>query len=239
MKGYIHSLESFGAVDGPGIRYVVFMQGCPMRCLYCHNPDSWKLKDGSKMSVRELVNKIKSFKNYIKDGGVTISGGEPLLQSNFVCKLIKKLHSLQIHVAIDTSGCIDLKKSQKALQRADLILLDVKALEDKMHKQITSHSNKNPRLTLDFCEKINKPVWIRHVLLPGYTLDDNKLKDLAVFLKNYKCVQNIELLPFHKMGEYKWQNLGYKYTLYDTQSPTQDQVDQAKAIFKKHKLPVK
>ena len=239
MKGYIHSLESFGAVDGPGIRYVVFMQGCPMRCLYCHNPDSWKLKDGSKMSVRELVNKIKSFKNYIKDGGVTISGGEPLLQSNFVCKLIKKLHSLQIHVAIDTSGCIDLKKSQKALQRADLILLDVKALEDKMHKQITSHSNKNPRLTLDFCEKINKPVWIRHVLLPGYTLDDNKLKDLAVFLKNYKCVQNIELLPFHKMGEYKWQNLGYKYTLYDTQSPTQDQVDQAKEVFKKHKLPVK
>ena len=170
---------------------------------------------------------------------MTISGGEPLLQSNFVCKLIKKLHSLQIHVAIDTSGCIDLNKSQKALQRADLVLLDVKALEDEMHKQITSHSNKNPRLTLDFCEKINKPVWIRHVLLPGYTLDNNKLKDLAVFLKNYKCVQNIELLPFHKMGEYKWQTLGYKYALYDTQSPTQDQVAQAKEIFKKHKLPVK
>lgn len=238
MKGYIHSFESFGAVDGPGVRYVVFMQGCPLRCLYCHNPDSWKAKTGERWSVDKVVKRIKPYLNYIKTGGVTISGGEPLMQSHFVLKLIKKLHKLKLHVAIDTAGSLPLEISKKVLDEADLILLDIKALDDQLCKTITGASNKNNLETLNYLESINKPVWIRHVVVPGYTLNLANLMNLANTLKNYKCVKQIDLLPFHKMGEFKWEELGIEYKLAETPATSEEEIVKARKIFKKAGLPI-
>ncbi len=239
MKGYIHSFESFGAVDGPGLRFVIFMQGCPLRCQYCHNPDTWKVKTGNEISVPEIVNKVKSYSNYVKTGGVTISGGEPLLQAEFVHKLIKKLHKINVHVAIDTAGSLPLSVSRDVLSDADLILLDIKALDDELCKEITGASNKNTFETLDYLESINKPVWIRHVIVPGLTLQKEHLTNLAQKLKNYSCIEQIEILPFHKMGEFKWEGLDEPYKLTNTPTPTADQVKEAKQIFAELNLPVK
>ena len=238
MKGYIHSVETFGAVDGPGIRYVVFMQGCPMRCQYCHNPDTWKMYSGKKMSVGQIVKDIKPYLNYIENGGVTISGGEPLLQAKFVYKLIKALHKLRVTVALDTAGSLPINKTKKVIKASDMLLLDIKALDSDLNKTITGIPNNNNLDTLDYCESIGKTVWIRHVVVPGLTLDTTKLDNLAKFLRDYKCVKNIDLLPFHKMGEYKWKNLGLDYKLYDTVTPTNEEMDNARKIFDKYHLPI-
>ena len=237
MKGYIHSTETFGAVDGPGLRYVVFMQGCPYRCIYCHNPDSWKVKNGKLVTVKDIIKQIKPYLNYIKTGGVTISGGEPMLQAGFVYKLTKELHKLNVHVAIDTAGSLSLTRSKKVIDEADMLLLDIKALDNDLHKVVTGHPNANNRAVLNYCESIGKPIWIRHVLVPEYTLDFKKLKELAKFLKGYKCVQNIELLPYHSMGEFKWKDLGIEQKPLKT--PTPSAIEKARAIFKKENLPVK
>lgn len=234
MIGFIHSIETFGAVDGPGIRYVVFMQGCPIRCIFCHNPDTWQVKKGKKTTVKELVNDIKKYQNYISTGGVTISGGEPLLQTDFVYALIKSLHKLNIEVAIDTAGSIPVKTTKKVLDTCDLVLLDIKGLDDELNKTITGASNRNTLETLDYCEKISKPVWIRQVLLPGYTLDSEYLERLVKYLKNFKCVKKIEFIPFHKMGEYKWKELGLDYKLYETPAPTVEQLKEANEILHKY-----
>lgn len=236
MKGYIHSVETFGAVDGPGVRYVVFMQGCFLRCLYCHNPDSWKIKAGKKMSVTQVVNGIKPYLNYISSGGVTISGGEPLLQHRFVYSLIKRLHKLNIKVAVDTAGSLPLKISKKVINASDMLLLDIKALNNQLNKTLTGVENFNTLNTLEYCEKINKPVWIRHVVVPNYTLNFEELENLAKFLSNFKCVKRVELLPFHKMGEYKWKELGIDYKLYSTKEPTNAEMEKANKIFKKYNL---
>ena len=239
MKGFIHSVETFGAVDGPGIRYVIFMQGCPIRCQYCHNPDTWKVCGGTKISISKIVKDIKPYLNYIKNGGVTISGGEPLLQADFVYKLIKKLHKIGVSVAIDTAGSLPLDKTKKAIDESDMLLLDIKALDDDVHKKVTGTSNKNMFETLNYCEKSNKPVWVRHVVVPGLTYDEEKLEELAKFLVNYKCVKNIELIGFHKMGEFKWKELCLDYKLYNTPEASKEQMKTAKQIFKKYKLPIK
>ena len=239
MQGFVHSVETFGAVDGPGIRYVVFMQGCPIRCIFCHNPDSWKIGAGKKMSVGQLVQDIKPYINYIKDGGVTFSGGEPLLQYKFIEKAIKKLHRLGLHVAIDTAGSLPLEKTKKAIEKCDMILLDVKAFDAGIYREVTGGSNQNNKKILAYCESIKKPVWIRHVVVPGVTMQENHLEALAKYLTQFTCIQNVELLPFHKMGEYKWQELGYEYKLYNTPAPTAEEMQKVKAIFKKHNLPVK
>lgn len=232
--GYIHSTETFGAVDGPGIRYVIFLQGCPLRCLYCHNPDSWKLKDGKKRSISELIKEIKPYMNYLKNGGVTLSGGEPMLQHEFCFKLVKKLKKMDIHVAIDTAGSIPLKFSQKIIDASDLLLLDIKALNQELCVNLTSAENSNTLKTLDYCEKIEKPVWIRHVIVPGYTLNMDYLEELAQYLEKYKCIQMIELIPFHKMGEFKWKMLNLDYKLYDVLEPTDEEMKKVKKIFIKH-----
>lgn len=238
MKGYIHSIETFGAVDGPGIRYVIFLQGCPLRCIFCHNPDSWKLKEGTKVSINKLVSDIKPYINYIKSGGVTLSGGEPMLQTKFVYGLIKKIHKLGLNVALDTAGSLDLSKTKKLIDISDMLLLDIKGLEDELNKKITGSSNYNTLKTLEYCEQIGKPVWIRQVIVPGYTLDDKYLENLAKYLKNFKCVKNIDLIPFHKMGEYKWKTLNLDYKLYKTKQPTQQEMQRARQIFKNYNLPI-
>lgn len=238
MKGYIHSFESFGAVDGPGVRYVVFMQGCPLRCQYCHNPDTWKLKYGKQYTVKQVVEKIKPYLNYVKEGGVTISGGEPLVQKEFVLKLIKALHKLNIHVAIDTAASLPLSSTKKVLKAADLILLDIKAADDNLHKEITGLTNKNTFESLDYLESIQKPVWVRHVIVPNLTLIEERLTLLAEKLKAYTCIKQIDLLPFHKLGEYKWKELGLDYKLTNTLAPNREEIEKAKSIFEAFNLPI-
>ncbi len=238
VTGRIHSIETFGAVDGPGVRYVLFLQGCRLKCLFCHNPDTWECGGGKLVTSEEVVEDIKNYKNFIKNGGVTISGGEPLLQPEFVLDIIERCKTLGFHTALDTAGSQDLAVSQPVIDTVDLILLDIKALEPDVCEELTGMDNRHELATLDYCEQISKPVWIRHVLLPGYTLDCNRLEKLADFLKPYTCIQKIELLPFHKMGEFKWKELGMDYQLYDTPVPTYEEVQMATDIFKSRGLPV-
>ncbi len=231
MEGWIHSVETFGAVDGPGVRYVVFFQGCKLRCLYCHNPDSWKICEGEIVSDDELIADILDYKNFIKKGGVTFSGGEPLLQPKFLLSLIQKCKANGLHTAIDTAGSVSLVVSEEIIREADMLLLDMKTLDKELFPSYIGGDMQTVLDTLDFCESIGKPVWIRHVLVPGYTLVKERMEQLAEYLKNYKCIERIELLPFHKMGEYKWEELGYEYHLGDVRQPTGEEMALAKQIF--------
>lgn len=230
----MHSFESFGAVDGPGIRTVVFLQGCNLRCKYCHNPDTWNMTDATIITAEDLVNKIMEYYNFIKNGGVTISGGEPLLQADFCQSVAMLCHSHGLHVAIDTSGNVDLEISRKAILEADMIMLDIKDIDDDDCILLTGKSNKNTIKTLDFCESIGKEVWIRHVLVPQYTLFADKLERLGRFLSNYSCIKMVELLPYHTMGIYKWEELNIDYQLKDVQTPSDIQINDAVSILKKY-----
>ena len=236
--GRIHSTESFGAVDGPGVRFVAFLQGCPLRCLYCHNPDTWNNADGKVVSSVDLVKEICSYKNFILSGGVTLSGGEPLLQAEFCEDVIDGCHENGFHVAIDTSGAIPLELSKNAIVSADMLLLDIKDIDPADCEILTGGSNINAIKTLNFCEKIGRDVWIRHVLLPQYTLNDEKLRQLGAFLKPFKCVKKVELLPYHKMGLYKWETLGITSKILNIDSPSNEDVISAKEILLGFGLPL-
>ena len=236
VTGRIHSIESFGTLDGPGIRYVLFLQGCPLRCLYCHNVDSRSPEAGRTMTAGEALADILTYRPYIRRGGVTLSGGEPLLQPEFACEVLDGCRAHQLHTAIDTSGAIPLDQSRPAIDRADLILLDIKAIDDDLCVALTGASNRNTLATLEYCEATRKAVWIRHVLVPGYTLDEARLTRLADHLWRYSCIRKIDLLPFHKMGEYKWEALQCPYELLDTQPPTEEEMRQARAIFQSRGL---
>ena len=196
--GRVHSIETFGTVDGPGIRFVVFMQGCPLKCLYCHNRDTWEVNAGNETNVDDLVSEIKRYIPYMKSsgGGVTVSGGEPLLQAKFVTTLFKKLKSSNIHTALDTAGSIPINSDiEELLQYADLVLLDIKHIDDEKSKILTGLSNKN---NLDFAKYLdahNIPVWIRQVLVPGYTDDEKDLLDLKNFISTLSNVEKVEFLP--------------------------------------------
>ena len=238
-EGRIHSVETFGSLDGPGIRYIVFFQGCPLRCLYCHNVDTLDPKGGMLKTSDEIVADILRYKSFISTGGVTLSGGEPLFQPEFEKEFLVKCHENGIHTAIDSSGGIPLQKCKEALDEADLILLDIKALPDDLCTRIIGQSSKNSIDILNYREKTGKSVWIRHVIVPGLTLDYGLLTSLADFLKNYKCIERIELLPFHKMGEYKWKELNKAYTLTDTPEPTYTEIENAKRIFSERGFNIK
>ncbi len=238
VKGRIHSIETFGAVDGPGVRYVLFVQGCPLRCIYCHNPDSWKFKSGKEVTSEEVVADIVQYKNFIKKGGVTISGGEPLAQPEFVMDIIQRCHKEGLSVALDTSGSISLVVAQPVIDMADMLLLDIKSDDKELCFEMTGRQNDNAYKILDYCEEIGKPVWIRHVLVPGYTLKQERIEGLADFVKKYKCVERTELLPFHKMGEYKWEVLKEEYKLLDTPPASIEDKEKAVAIFKSRGLTV-
>lgn len=231
MEGYIHSCESFGAVDGPGVRFVVFMQGCPLRCRYCHNPDTWKLTDGKRITAQALADEIGQYRSFIRNGGVTLSGGEPLMQAEFAAELLTLCKAGGLHTAIDTSGAVPLDQCKAAVDAADLILLDIKEGDPKDCRALTGQDNANAYALLEYCERVNKPVWLRHVLVPGLTLDEGKLERLAKRLSAFSCIEKVELNPFHKMGEFKWEQLGLDYTLADTPAPEAEEVARAKAIF--------
>ncbi|NMA80072.1 MAG: pyruvate formate lyase-activating protein [Clostridiales bacterium] len=237
--GRLHSYETLGALDGPGVRFVAFLQGCNLRCLYCHNPDTWQMDIGNIISSDKLVEIILTYKNFIRDGGVTLSGGEPLLQPEFCAAVIELCKQNGLHTAIDTNGTVPLQLSKKAIDLADLIMLDIKDIDNEDAKILTGEGNENVIATLNYCEGIGKEVWIRHVLVPEYTIFPDKLERLAQFLTQYSCISRIELLPYHKMGDYKWDELGIENKLKSVKEPDNEEIAAAKEIFANNGLPVR
>lgn len=239
VTGRIHSVESFGAVDGPGLRYVVFTQGCLLRCQFCHNADTWKIGNGKEMTVQEIMDDVLSYLPFFEasGGGITVSGGEPLLQMDFLIELFKECKKHGIHTTIDSSGGPFnrrpnfMEKLDELLQYTDLILLDLKHIDSEKHKFITGMTNEH---ILDFAQYLsekNIPVWIRHVLVPTLSDFDEDLLRLADFIKTLNNVEKIEVLPYHKLGVYKWESLGLEYKLKDVEPPSQERVENAKRIL--------
>lgn len=229
----VHSVESFGTVDGPGIRFVLFLQGCHLQCKYCHNRDTWDINSGTYKSLDDIFDKIMKYKNYIcPNGGVTITGGEPLLQPKFVFELFTKLKEQNIHTCIDTSGMVTLTDDiKKVLSVTDLVLLDIKHIDDSKCKELVGKSNK---LELEFARYLsdnNINMWIRQVIIPGYTDSEQDLIKLKWFIASLKTVQKIELLPYHDMGKFKWKNLGAKYNLEDVRPANLDDIEKAKKVL--------
>lgn len=234
MKGYLHSVETFGTVDGPGIRYVAFLQGCPLRCAYCHNPDSWQFNTNRQIKAGELVADVLRYRSFL--GGLTLSGGEPLAQPAFAAEVIRLAKAEGLHTAIDTSGAIALDHCREAVDLADLILLDIKHIDPEKCREITGQNNTNALALLEHCEKTGKPVWVRHVVVPGLSDDWEALERLAGYLSGFTCVERIEILPFHKMGEFKWQELGLPYRLGDVAPPDGSRMEQIRARFMRYGL---
>ena len=233
MEGRIHSFESLGAVDGPGVRFVVFMQGCSLKCKYCQNRDTWNLKGGTTYSSDEIVEKILRYKNYIMpNGGVTISGGEPLLQAKFLIELFTELKKYNIHTCIDTAGSVVLTDEIKELiDLTDLFLLDIKCINDEKAINLTGVSNKKELEFARYLSSINKPMWIRQVLVSGYTDDEQDLIKLREFISTLKSVEKVEILPYHDLGKFKWEQLGEIYPLENVRTANNADVIRAKRIL--------
>ncbi len=239
MTGRVHSFESFGTVDGPGIRFVTFMQGCPLRCQYCHNPDTWT-GGGKEYTAEEVANRALKYKNYFGEkGGVTLSGGEPLLQIDFAIELFTLLKKKGIHTCIDTSGftfdesnSAAMEKHKKLLEVCDLFLLDIKHIDDEKHRLITGQTNSRTLSFAKFLSDNGKSIWIRHVLVPTLTDDDESLYRLKAFLDTLKTVEKVEVLPYHTMGIVKYEQLGIEYPLRGVQPPDKERVDNAKRILR-------
>ena len=238
----IHSIETFGAVDGPGIRFVIFMQGCPMRCLYCHNPDTWDCSGGKEMAIDELMSEIRKYKHYFgEEGGVTVTGGEPMVQIDFVIELFKVLKNEGIHTCLDTSGVLFRRngeifnKIEELVKFTDLVLLDIKHIDTNWHKKLTMHENNNILDFARYLDEKNVPIWIRHVLVPTITTDETFLMELRKFIDGLKNVDKIEVLPYHTMGVAKYEKLGIDYPLKDISVPTKEQVEKANKILKGEK----
>ena len=230
----VHSIESFGTVDGPGIRFVLFLQGCRLQCKYCHNRDTWDINGGEYKSVDEIVEKINRYKNYIipSGGGVTVTGGEPLIQASFVLELFKKLKENGIHTCVDTSGMFALTDGIKeVLKYTDLVLLDIKHIDDEKCKELVGVSNKKELEFARYLSDNNIKMWIRQVLVPGYTDDGQDLLKLKNFLSTLKTVEKIQILPYHNMGKYKWEKLGLEYPLEGVREANQEDIDIAKKIL--------
>lgn len=230
----VHSVESFGTLDGPGIRFVLFLQGCALQCKYCQNRDTWNLKAGEYKSIDDIYNKIVRYKNYIKSGGITCTGGEPLLQYDFLIELFKKLKEHNIHTCIDTSGMVSLTEGIKELiNLTDLFLLDIKHIDSEKCKKLVGVSNEKELEFAKYLSNNEKHMWIRQVLVPGYTDDKKDLLKLKEFINTLKTVDKVEILPYHTMGKYKWHDLGLKYELEGVREATEDDVNRAKEIMKK------
>lgn len=233
--GYIESVETCGAVDGPGVRYVVFLRGCPLRCQYCHNPETQGAASrGKQVTAGEILKDILRYKPFLRRGGLTISGGEPLLQASFVHALVRGAKEAGIHTALDTSGFLGARADDELLDDLDLVLLDIKSGLQATYREVTG-----VRLTptLDFAnrlDEIGKAMWIRFVLVPGLTDSEENIAAVARFVAGLHHVDRVEVLPFHKMGEPKYEQAGLEYRLTDTPSPTEDEMDRARAIFRQY-----
>lgn len=217
--GYIHSTESFGTVDGPGIRFVIFMQGCPMRCQYCHNPDTWEIGLGTEITADKLITQYKKNRSFYKSGGITVTGGEPLLQIDFVTELFIKAKSENIHTCIDTSGITFnhnqayIEKLKLLLKYTDLVMLDIKHIDNEKHRKLTGHTNENILQFALFLEKNKIPVWIRHIVVEGITDNREDLIRLGEFIGKLSNLKALDVLPYHTMGVHKYKELGIPYPL--------------------------
>lgn len=230
----VHSFESFGAVDGPGIRYIIFMQGCHLQCKYCQNRDTWNTTTGTLYSVSDLMKKILKYKNYFiaSGGGITVSGGEPLLQAKFLIELFKELKKENITIAVDTSGSVVLTDTIKEIiSLADLFLLDIKCINDDICKDLTGVSNKRELEFAKYLSDNNKDMWIRQVLVPGITDCEDDLIKLKEFLHSLKTVKKVDILPYHDLGKFKWLNLGLQYPLEGVRTANNEDVIRAKKIL--------
>ena len=257
-KGFVHSVESFGSVDGPGIRFLIFLQGCPMRCQFCHNPDSWKTGIGEERTADELLDQAERFRAYWGDnGGITVSGGEALLQIDFLLELFEKAKQRGIGTCLDTSAQLFTRKAtlfeplarsivianpgcrfikhiyhlEHLRELTDTVLLDIKHIDDEEHRKLTRHSNANILDCARYLSEIDKPVWIRHVLIPGITDKDEYLVRLRDFLSTLHNIERIEVLPYHTLGVYKYEKLGIDYPLKDVQPPAAERVANANDIL--------
>ena len=238
LKGYVHSLESFGSVDGPGVRYVIFLSGCAMRCQFCHNPDTWNMKDGKEYTADQLLKIALRYKSYWGEkGGITVSGGEPLLQMEFLTELFKKAKEAGIHTTLDTSGNQYTAKEPwhaqwlELMKYTDLVLLDIKQIDEQEHRKLTGQTGENILAMARELSDMEKPVWIRHVLVPGGSDKDEYLYRLADFIHTLKNVQRVEILPYHTLGTFKWEKLGIPYPLEGVKPPTQERIDNARKIL--------
>lgn len=239
--GYIHSTESFGSVDGPGIRFLIFMQGCHMRCRYCHNPDTWKtdcVGCGTPASVTELLDKAERYRSYWgPEGGITVSGGEALLQIDFLIDLFEEAHRRGINTCLDTAAQPFTReepffgKFERLMQSTDLLLFDIKHMDPERHRWLTGHSNEQILDCARYLSDTGKPIWVRHVLVPGITDSEEHLRSLRGFLDTLDNVEKVEVLPYHTLGLHKWQKLGIAYTLENVPVPTSTQVEQAREIL--------
>lgn len=236
VYGNIHSIETCGTVDGPGVRFVVFLQGCPMHCKYCHNPDTWEVGVNKKLSVTEILEQYEGVKEFCK-GGITATGGEPLLQPEFIAELFKQAKEKNIHTTLDTSGITfnpeNTEKIDNVLKYTDLVMLDIKHINDDEHKKLTGHSNKN---ILEFAKYLSDsqiPVWIRHVVVPDITYNEKYLKELGKFLSTLKNIQALDVLPYHDMARGKYKKLGIVYPLENTPPLTKEQALSARNIILK------
>ncbi|MBP5460395.1 MAG: pyruvate formate lyase-activating protein [Clostridia bacterium] len=237
-EGYIHSTESFGTVDGPGLRFVVFLAGCPMRCLYCHNPDTWEMSRGTPRTVEDLLSEYEGVRTLLRDGGITCTGGEPLVQIEFVTELFEAAKERGIHTCLDTSGITfdpddpeRLAKFDRLLDATDLVLLDVKHIDDEEHRKLTGHSNRNVLAFLSCLAERGQEVWVRHVVDPGITLEDRWLEALGEHLGAFSNVKALDVLPYHDMGRVKYEALGIPYPLGDTPTATKEDALHARAVI--------
>ena len=234
LTGRIHSFETLGAVDGPGIRFVLFMQGCPLRCKYCHNRDTWDLKGGKEYTVDEIFNKIIRYKNYFitSNGGVTVSGGEPLLQPDFLIELFARLKQAGIRTALDTSGMFDItEKIKKLIDLTDLFLVDIKCINDEICKDLVGRSNKKELEFIKYLDSIGKEIWIRQVIVPTITDKEKDLYKLRDFINSIDNISRVDLLPYHDLGKYKWIELNEVYPLENIRVANSSDIDRVKAIL--------
>ncbi|MEM9974642.1 MAG: pyruvate formate-lyase-activating protein [Pseudomonadota bacterium] len=232
-SGYVHSIETAATLDGPGIRFAVFLSGCHFRCLYCHNPDTWKLKHGLHLTVEDLMEEIERYADFLirYNGGVTLSGGEVMVQARFVETLVHRMKARGLHVALDTNGYLGDQVSDQLMRDVDLWLLDIKAFDTALHRRITAQSNAP---VLDFARRLSaagEAIWIRFVLVPGLTDAADDIEDLAAFVATLSGVERVEILPFHQMGAFKWKELGLSYQLSDTPVPDEGLIERVRRQF--------
>ena len=238
IKGRIHSVESFGSADGPGVREIVFLKGCNMRCQYCHDPDTWAKDGGELMTTEEVLKKALRYKTYWKEkGGITVSGGEALLQIDFVTELFRLAKEKGVNTCLDTSGNpFSMEEPFKSkfdelMKYTDLFMLDIKHMDDAAHRKLTGQTNQNILEMAAYLSDHGKAMWIRHVLVPGITTDEDELHRLRSFLDTLKTVERVEVLPYHTLGVFKWKELGIPYQLEGVDPPTKEQIDRAKEIL--------
>jgi len=242
VKGRINQLESFGTVDGPGIRFVVFFQGCPLRCQFCHNPDTWEPnlegvenngKGSGEFTPDQLVEEILRYKNYIRTGGVTATGGEPLMQPEFLREFFRLCKEEGIHTCLDTSGAIYNEKALAVMEYTDLVMLDLKTLDDNLHKTYTGATRENNHRWMEHLQKIGKPTWIRHVVVPTITDNEERLQAVADYISQYSCIERVELLGYHIMGEAKYQKMGIPYPLQGIPPIQPERLNEIREMFRK------